>query len=140
MGAVISGNLKKVATQLRQLFPLHSWKNPSGNEVCLRFLVDTPWKCNNSTHQGFSRMEIDAIRWWLEKTRFTQLHGTDLDGRSFRSRQTTFVEVALAIEAETRVLLGGPNTDLARKVVMLRAGIRFLMTHCKQISVFHKNG
>ena len=44
---------------------------------------------------------------------------------------TTFIELVIALEIETGVHLGGPETDLARKVSLYRTGVRYLMSKCR---------
>ena len=129
-GVRLTGSLEEIAVKLKQVKSFYSWDNPADAGVQLQFLEPIPWKGNASTCQGLTRLELEAVKWWLEKTRFTALHGTARDGYSYRSCQTTYVEMAIALELETRVHLGGPSADLSRKVALLRTALRFLMQNC----------
>ena len=127
----MSGSIRDIAVQLRQVHLHYSWDNPVNTNFTLAFSLQIPWKDNLATHHGLTRVEVEAIKWWLESTKFTAWHGTTGSGYSHRSCMKTFVEIALALEIETGIHLGGPNADLARKTTLLRAGMRFLMSNCK---------
>ena len=76
-------------------------------------------------------MELEAIRWWLESTKFAAWHGTTGRGYSSRSCQTTFAEISIAVEMDAIIHLGGPDADPARKISLLRTATRFVMTRCQ---------
>jgi hypothetical protein len=130
-GTRLEGSLEDIAAALRHVNPHYSWNPPANADTVLCFQDPIPWSQDTCTYQGLTKVEVEAIKWWLERSRFTAVHGTCGDGYSSRSCQTTFVEMAIAVEIETRVHLGGPDTDLARKVALLRTALRFLMGKCR---------
>ena len=95
----------------------------------LVFKKEVEWAGTANLRQGFSQLEVTAVKWWLEKLRFTPLRTTKGPHRSVHARQTTFVEMAILLETQTNLQLGGPKADLARKVALLRGILRYLMSH-----------
>ena len=130
-GGLLTGTLCGIGKQLHQVHPHYSWNNPADACFSLSFRDEIPWKGTMMTRQGLTRADLEALKWWVEDAKFTAFHGTVGDGASHRSRMTTFVEITIALELESGVQLGGPDADLARKVALVRTGLRFLMANCR---------
>jgi len=88
-----------------------------------------------------NQVELHAIRWWISKLTFSDVrtntwHGNNQiektsDYSKLKHYQCTFVELAIALEAETNVCLGGAYTDLLQKSKLIQIALRFLTQHCK---------
>ena len=130
MGVRLQGTIKHIAAQLRILDPFFGWAITEDTVSTLEFSLAIPWADAKCLKLGITKMEAEAIKWWLETTRFSTYHGEPGFDGSSRSRMATFAEMAISLEADTAIQLGGANTDLARKIFLLRAAIRYLMSNC----------
>ena len=130
LGVRHQGSLRNIAAQLRVYSPYFGWTVNCDDAIELELPGVYPWESSLCLKMGVSKVEMEAVKWWLETTRFSPPHGEPGRKGSSRSRMATFAEMAIALEADTAIQLGGAKTDLARKIDFLRAAIRYLMKHC----------
>jgi ribonuclease HI len=115
--------------QLRVRYPDRVWED----NMTPRLAITAHKTCtasNMKPPKGLSHEDMHAIRFWVQNNEWTALH--DDSQRQAESiighYQCTFHEMALAIEADTAICLGGPGADWATKARILKNTFRCLHT------------
>ena len=97
---------------LRNMYP--NRKPPESCSI-VHITLGEPLKPDDKDPDGVTGAETNAVAWWLERHRFTPLvkHAFTVwpEDQYPDNYRTTYQEIALAVEAETRVGLGGPAAD-----------------------------
>ena len=75
---------------------------------------------------GISHAEVHAVTRWITQTPFTGKSSQVCPSENTDVYQCTYTEVAIAIDAQTGVFLGGHTSDLAVKADVLQRILRLI--------------
>ena len=133
-----SSSIENIASSMRIQHPVR-WQTAEGEKYQLsipKYDID-----NATPPKELNRVQLHAITWWLSRLTYSASLRSTCHGNKKVERasaysqmshfQCTFFELAIALEAETNVCLGGAYADVQKKSNLLQTALRFLCKHSK---------
>ena len=125
-----STSVRSIANQIKINFPKRRWiYDPNAYGALDYITLDTDKILERKKMLvNMNVNQVHAIAWWLNRTPFSAASSTIAPCDDHTTYQCTYPELALAIEMDTGVGLGGPCADLHAKSDTVVKILRFLVS------------
>jgi hypothetical protein len=113
--------------KIQTMFPDRRWNVPPPLGAAALVLDVKP---NDDTYSAprATVTETQAVLWWLQNTPFGPRHDKGAQGVMLHDMQTTYGEIAIAVELDTGACLGGHKADFADRAKQTANIIKHLVT------------